>query len=213
VHHRVAEPEPAVDRFPFTYDRRGRGDSGDTAPYAVDREVEDIEALIEAAGGSAYLFGISSGAALALEVARRDHAVTKLALYEAPFIVDDSRPPVPKDFGTTLTGLVAADRRGDAVKLFLRHVGAPAIFVALMPLLPVWSKLKAVAHTLPYDFAIVGDCQADEPLPATRWESVAMPTLVVVGGKSPAWFHHGAQALADALPNAEHVCSRAKLIT
>ena len=103
------------------------------------------------------MFGISSGAALALEVARRDPAVKKLALYEPPFIVDDSRPPVPKDLATTLTELAAVDRRGDAVKLFLRQVGAPAIVVAVMRLMPVWSKLKAVAHTLPYDAAIVGD--------------------------------------------------------
>src|SRR5216684_3552609 len=89
----------------FTYDRRGRGDSGDTAPYAVEREVEDIQALIEAAGGSVYLFGISSGAALALEVARCDPAVKKLALYEAPFIVDNSRPPIPKDLATDLKEL------------------------------------------------------------------------------------------------------------
>src|SRR5215218_8586591 len=169
----------------FIYDRRGRGESGDTAPYAVEREVEDIQALIEVAGGSAYLFGISSGAALALEAARRDPAVKTLALYEPPFIVDDSRPPVPKDHATKLTELTAADRRGDAVKLFLRQVGAPAIFVALMRLTPVWSKLKAVAHTLPYDAAIVGEYQAGAPLPANRWASVAMPTLVVAGGKSP----------------------------
>jgi hypothetical protein len=139
----------------------------------------------------------------ALEVARREPAVKRLALYEAPFIVDDSRPPIPRGYATNLARFVAEDRRGDAVKLFLRQVGAPATFVGLMPLLPVWAKLKAVAHTLPYDAAIVGEYQTGEPLPAARWAFLKMSSLVVDGGKSPAWFHAGAQALADALLNAE----------
>lgn len=95
----------------FTYDRRGRGDSGDTAPYAVEREVEDIEALINEAGGSAVVYGISSGAALALEAANRGLAIKKLVLYEAPFIVDDSHPPIPKDFLARLNELIGSDRR------------------------------------------------------------------------------------------------------
>jgi len=188
----------------FTYDRRGRGGSGDTAPYAVEREVEDLQALIEEAGGSAYVSGISSGAALALEAAARGSAITKLALYEAPFIVDDSRPPIPADIVSQLNELLTADRRGDAVRLFLRQMGAPRLIVALMRLLPVWSKLTGVAHTLPYDFTILAGKQAGTPLPAGQWVEVTMPALVVVGGKSPAWFHHGTRALAQALPNADH---------
>ncbi len=188
----------------YSYDRRGRGESGDTAPYAVEREVEDIQALIREAGGSAYLYGISSGAALALEAAACGTGVTKLALYEPPFIVDDSRPPVQPDYARKLNELLAAGRRGDAVRLFLREVGLPSIVVALMRFMPAWSKLKAVAHTLPYDFATLDGNQAGNPLPAERWGAVTMPTLVVVGGKSPAWFHHGTQALADVLPNAQH---------
>src|SRR5882762_5064638 len=111
----------------FTYDRRGRGDSGNTAPYAVEREVEDIEALIQEAGGSAFVYGISSGAALALEAANRGLAIRKLALYEAPFIVDDSRTPIPDDFLARLNGLIAADRRADAVRMFMGLVGVPGI--------------------------------------------------------------------------------------
>jgi len=107
----------------FTSDRRGRGDSGNTAPYAIDREVEDIDVLIKEAGGSACLFGMSSGAALALEAANRGLAIRKLAVYEAPFIVDASRPPIPDDFLTRLNGLVASDRRADAVRLFMKLVG------------------------------------------------------------------------------------------
>jgi pimeloyl-ACP methyl ester carboxylesterase len=131
----------------FTYDRRGRGDSGDTAPYAVEREVEDIGALLDEAGGAAFVWGISSGAVLALEATNRLTGIKKLALYEAPFIVDDSRPPVSKDDWARISDAVAAGRRSDAVQLFLKAVGAPAFFVALMRLLPVWPKLKAVAHT------------------------------------------------------------------
>jgi pimeloyl-ACP methyl ester carboxylesterase len=188
----------------FTYDRRGRNDSADTPPYTVQREIEDLQALIEEAGGSAYVWGISSGAALALEATRRGADVTKLALYEPPFIVDDSRPPIPADIASQLTALIAANRRGDAVRLFLRHMGAPAIVIALMRLLPLWAKLTRIAHTLPYDMTILAPYQAGTPLPADRWNDVRIPTLVLVGGKSPAWFRHSTQALADVLPNAAH---------
>src|SRR5512136_3089047 len=99
----------------LAYDRRGRGDSGDTAPYAVEREVEDIDALVTEAGGSAFVYGHSSGAVLALEAAARGLAITRLALYEPPFIVDNSHPPVSADYVARLNQLVAAGRRGDAV--------------------------------------------------------------------------------------------------
>src|SRR5262249_61113166 len=113
----------------FAYDRRARGDSGDTPPYAVGREVEDLEALIEEAGGSAQVWGMSSGAALALEAAVCGLRITKLALYEPPFIVDRSRPPIPPDYISRLEGFLAEDRRGDAVKLFLRQMGPPGVAV------------------------------------------------------------------------------------
>ncbi len=187
----------------FTYDRRGRGESGNTTPYAIEREIEDIEALVEEAGGSACMYGISSGAALAIEAANRGLPIEKLALYEAPFIVDDTRTPIPADFLQRLNGLISADRRGDAVKLFMKLVGVPSIFIALMRFMPAWAKLKAVAHTLPYDITIVQDNQVGKPLPATRWGSVTAPTLVMDGGKSPAWIRHAMQALAAILPNAK----------
>jgi pimeloyl-ACP methyl ester carboxylesterase len=126
----------------FTYDRRGRGESGDTPPYSIDREVEDIAALIQQAGGSASLCGVSSGAALALEATGQGLPVDKLAVYEAPFIVDDGRPPIPEDYKAQLTELLSADRRGDAVKLFMKIVGVPAVFLTIMPVLPAWGKLK-----------------------------------------------------------------------
>jgi pimeloyl-ACP methyl ester carboxylesterase len=188
----------------FTYDRRGRGESSDTKPYAVEREVEDLEALVKETGGSAFVYGISSGAALALEAANRGLAIKKLALYEAPFIVDDSRPPIPEGYLAQLNELIASDRRGDAVKLFMKLVGVPAIFVAMMRFMPAWSKLKSVAHTLPYDITIVQDNQRGKPLPPERWVSVTVPALVVDGGKSPGWMRHAMRALAEVLPNAQH---------
>jgi pimeloyl-ACP methyl ester carboxylesterase len=185
-----------------SYDRRGRGDSTDTAPYAVEREIEDLDAVIAEAGGPACVFGLSSGAALALEAAARGSAITKLALYEAPFIVDDSRPPVPDGIVQQFNELLAEDRRGDAVRLFLGQVGAPRVVIALMRFLPVWPKLKAVAHTLPYDMTILAGRQSGEPLPAGSCAAVTMPTLVLVGEKSPKWFHNSMETLALALPNA-----------
>src|ERR671937_2228400 len=123
----------------FAYDRRGRGASGDTAPYAVEREVDDLDALISAAGGSAFVFGHSSGAVLALEAAARGLAITKLALYEPPFIVDDSRPPLPKDYVAHLTELVSSGRRGEAVAYFMTtRVGLPVDAVAQMCHDPMW---------------------------------------------------------------------------
>jgi pimeloyl-ACP methyl ester carboxylesterase len=187
----------------YTYDRRGRGESGDAPTYAVDREVEDLEAVIAAAGGSAHVCGISSGAALALEAARQGAAIESLALYEPPFIVDDSRPPLADDYTTRLEQLIAADRRGDAVRLFMRAVGMPAPLVALMRLMPPWRKLKAGAPTLRYDAAIMGDSQSGTPLPGDRWSHTTAPTLVVTGGKSERWMHHGNEQLAGLLPNAQ----------
>jgi len=125
-------------------------------------------------------------------------------LYEPPFIVDDSRTPIPADIASQLTTLVAADRRGDAVRLFLRQMGAPAVVIALMRLLPLWSKLTRIAHTLPYDMTILAPYQTGTPLPAERWQDLRIPTLVMVGGKSPIWFHHSMRALAAVLPNSAH---------
>jgi pimeloyl-ACP methyl ester carboxylesterase len=188
----------------FTYDRRGRGTSGDAVPYAVEREVEDIAALLCEAGGSAFVWGTSSGAVLALEAANRLSGIKKLALYEAPFIVDDTRPTT-EDGWDQITGAVAADRRSDAVKLFLKLVGVPGFVRTLMPLMiPIWLKLKAVAHTLPYDGAVVRDNQRGKPLPAGQWASVTIPALVMDGGNSPAWMRHANQSLARVLPNARY---------
>lgn len=185
------------------YDRRGRGDSGDTHPYAVEREVEDVQALIADAGGSACLFGNSSGAHLALEAAAAGAPISKLALYEIPVIVDTSRPPVPSDYPTQLNALLKAGRRGDAVELFMTTIaGVPAEFVASMRQAPMWPGFEAVADTLAYDQALIADTQTSSPEPLRRWSSISTPTLVIDGGASEQWVHNGADALASSLPDA-----------
>src|SRR5437588_2746866 len=207
---RLAEASLAAALAPhftvFAYDRRGRGDSGDTPPYAVEREVEDLEALINEAGGSAFVFGHSSGAVLALEAARLlPTKITKLAVYEPPFIIDDSRPPVPRDYVAHLNELIAAGRRGEAVEYFMTDAMlVPAEMVAQMRNTPMWPQIEAVAHTIPYDGTIMGDTMSGNPSTIRKWASVTVPTLVMVGGASPAFFHNGTQALADILPNAQY---------
>ena len=185
----------------FNYDRRGRGDSGDTAPYAVEREVEDIDALVDEAGGSAFVYGTSVCAVLALYAAAAGLApkIKKLALWEPPYIVDDSRPPAPQDYKAQLSELLAAGRRGDMVELFMtKAVGMPAEFVAPMRQAPWWPAQEALAHTLIYEATLMGDFS----LPKERVASVTVPTLVIDGGQTP-WLSHAAQAVADALPNAQ----------
>jgi pimeloyl-ACP methyl ester carboxylesterase len=185
-----------------TYDRRGRGDSGHATPWTAEREVEDLDALIAAVGGSALMCGVSSGAALALEAANRGLAITKLALYEAPLIVDGARTPIGDDYLPTLRAMIAEDRRGAAVRHFMKAVQVPAVFVALMHLTPAWSKLKAVAPTLVHDVSLVEPFWRGRPLPADRWSSVAVPTLVMDGGKSPIWMRNAQRALASVVPHA-----------
>src|SRR4051794_22264207 len=169
------------------YDRRGRGESGDTPPYAVEREVEDLDALIQAVGGSAALFGMSSGAALALDAVAAGLPVSRLAVYEAPFVVDGSRPPAPADYVAHLRALVAEGRRGDAVEYFLTAgAGVPAEIVGQMRHAPMWPGFEVVAHTLPYDAALMDGTTTGGPLPADRWAAVKIPVLVGDGGASPA---------------------------
>ncbi|HEX7736179.1 MAG TPA: alpha/beta hydrolase [Ktedonobacteraceae bacterium] len=190
----------------FAYDRRGRGDSGDTAPYAVEREVEDIEAVINSAGGSAFVFGHSSGAVLALEAARLlPTKVAKLAVYEPPFLIDHSRALLPVDYVAHLNELVASGRRGDAVEYFMTQaVDIPPEGVTQARNSPMWPSLEAIAHTIAYDGTIMGDTMYGSSEPLQKWASVSMPTLVMDGGNSPAYMHHAAEKLASILPNARH---------
>ncbi|MFE2752676.1 alpha/beta fold hydrolase [Actinosynnema sp. NPDC059335] len=187
----------------YTYDRRGRGESGNATSYDVEREVEDIAALIEHAGGSAHLFGMSSGGTLVAEAAHRGVAAERIAIYESPMIVDDTREPMADDLPDRVRRALAEGRRGDAVKLFMRYVGTPGPVIALLRVMPPWRKLKAVAHTLPHDFALVAEFQRGTPPAADRWAGAEAPALVIAGGKSPEYLRNAQRRLASTLPKGE----------
>jgi pimeloyl-ACP methyl ester carboxylesterase len=186
------------------YDRRGRGDSGDAPAYAVDREVEDLAALVEAVGGDPCIYGTSSGAVLAARAVAAGVKARKLAVYEPPLALDGTHHPDPPDFVERIATMLRADRRGDAVKLFMKVVGVPRMGILFMQLIPgVFRNLKRSAHTLPHDFAILGDTQRGGPLPAEleqALDAIRVPTLAMAGGKSPAWLKHAATRVAEAVP-------------
>jgi pimeloyl-ACP methyl ester carboxylesterase len=178
----------------FNYDRRGRGESSDTAPYAIEREIEDLDALISQAGGSAPVFGYSSGATLTLRAAAHGLAISQLALYDPPPTGAKAGQLAPQ-----LTELIAAGRRGDAVELFQTEaVGIPAAVVAQMRHAPFRSGLEKMAHTLIYESTILGS------LPEGLLASVRVPTLVIDGEESHVMLRQAAQSLADALPNGRY---------
>lgn len=200
-----------ADRYTvYNYDRRGRGDSGDAKSYEIEREIEDLQAIINEAGGSAYVWGLSSGAVLTLKAAASGLHITKMALHEPPFMVDAADRKPPSDFLKQVNELIAADRRAETIKYYMtKGMGAPAFVVGIMRLMPgVWQKLMAVAHTLPYDAAIMDGYMDGKPLPVDKWNHVAMPTLVIEGTESPASLRRGAQALAKVLPNAQLISKK-----
>jgi pimeloyl-ACP methyl ester carboxylesterase len=191
--------ELSSDFTVLNYDRRGRGDSGDTPPYAIEREVEDIEAVIGAAGGSANLWGSSSGAVLALIATASGAPVTKLALWEPPFILDENARP-PSDQVEQYETMIAEGRRGDAAEYFMsKVVGMPPEFVADARTQPWWAGQEAIAHTLAYDARIMGDYS----IPTETAASVKPPTLVLAGGADMPFMRDSAQALADAIPDGQ----------
>ncbi|WAL68883.1 alpha/beta hydrolase [Amycolatopsis cynarae] len=183
-----------------TYDRRGRGESADTPPYAVAREIEDLTAVIGEAGGNAYVYGISSGAALALAAAANGSGIIGLALYEPPFVAEVEDVPGAADYRRRLRELLAAGHGGDAVALFMAQVGVPAPLIEGMRAQPGWAALEAIARTLAYDDEILGDGHLPRDLAA----AVAVPTLVLAGGASPARLRGAAKAVAEAIPAARH---------
>jgi pimeloyl-ACP methyl ester carboxylesterase len=194
-----------ADRFEVVaYDRRGRGGSGDTAPYAVAREVEDLGALIGAVGGSAALYGISSGGALALEAAASGlPGVTRVAVYEPPFALSDDGADERARYTARLTEALERDRRGDAVELFLALTGLAPEMIANARTSPMWPDMETVAPTLAYDDAVMGD---GGRIPRDRLARIGVPVLAVAGGASPAWLREAAQAVADAVPDAAYRC-------
>ncbi|WP_432111997.1 alpha/beta fold hydrolase [Streptomyces sp. YPW6] len=190
----------------INYDRRGRGASGDAPAYAPDREIEDIAALVEHVGGSASLFGSSSGAVLALRAAAAGVNVERLALYEPPFVVAEGDDGPPRDLAQQISAMLAEGRRSDAVRYFMTRVqGMPGIAVFFMKLMPkMWANLTELAGTLPYDIAVMGDTQQGKPLDTEEWKGVAARTRVLTGGKSPAAFRRAALAVTEILPQADH---------
>ena len=185
----------------INYDRRGRNESGDTSPYSVQGEIEDIDALIKEAGGSAYLAGVSSGAALALKATAAGLNVKKLVMFEPPFVNGENGHHAPIDSEEQLRKLINAGNRGGAVKFFMKDmVGLPSIAVFIMGLLPIFSKLKSVAHTLPYDAAVMSDFH----LPLDLAARINIPTLAMSGSKSPASMQKAIEKLAKAIPGAQY---------
>ena len=182
-----------------SYDRRGRGDSNEASPWSIDREVEDLAALIDAAGGKASLYGISSGALLAVDAAVRGLPVAKLALYEPPIVLDPERRP-SEAFASQLAELSSTGRRGEAVELFMtRVVQVPPPAIAGMKKSPMWSGLEALAPTLAYDIRLT----ANAPAAIDRAAGLAAPLAVWNGSASPPFMHEGARALAAAVAHGE----------
>jgi pimeloyl-ACP methyl ester carboxylesterase len=209
MQYRAADPSVAdlagrlAARFTvISYDRRGRGESDDTLPYAVEREVEDIAALIAVAGGRVSLFGHSSGAILAIEAAASGLPVDLLALYEPPFTMPGARPAFPPDYVESLDRhLAAGDRSAVAEIFFTSGVGIPPEQVAGMKQSPFWDFATSVAHTLPYDARIVAGGFANGAFP-DRWRGLALPVLVVDGDATMPYMHPAADGVAAFLPNA-----------
>jgi pimeloyl-ACP methyl ester carboxylesterase len=198
--------ELAGDFTVLNYARRGRGGSGDTSPYAVEREIEDLAALIAEAGGSAHVYGVSSGGALALEAAATGLAIDRIAVYEVPYNLADDWPPRWAQYREELDALLAVDRRGEAVEHFMRLAETPETAIAQARNAPFWPALEALAPTLAYDAACLGDGQP----PTERLRTIRQPTLVATGGPHPPdaaeWvraLEPAADAIAAALPNAK----------
>lgn len=185
----------------FRYDRRGRGESGDNHPYSIEREIEDLDAIIQEAGGTAFVYGISSGAALALQAAAFGLNIKKLAVYEPPFVIGESDRRPPEDSSTQLHELISSGRCGDAVEFFMTQmVGLPVEAVAPLRGAPEWPLLETSAPSLVYDATIMEDENWSLPKQVAL---IQMPTLVMVGGLSAAPMHRAVQAVAKAVPGAQ----------
>jgi pimeloyl-ACP methyl ester carboxylesterase len=199
--------EELAKRFAvFNYDRRGRGDSGDTAPYAVVREIEDLGVLIAEAGGTASVYAHSSGAGLALHAAAHDLPIAKLVLHEPPYNPDgaEEERQISREYAAKLEAILSEGRRGDAVELCLTTVGMPPEAVEGMRHTPRWAELEAMAPTLAYDSEIMGDLGTGGTVPTELVGRVTNESLVLVGGASPAWMIDVSRRVAAALPNGRH---------
>ncbi|MEQ9365608.1 MAG: alpha/beta hydrolase [Leptospirales bacterium] len=182
----------------YIYDRRGRGDSGDTPPYSREREIEDIDAMIAASGGPARVYGHSSGAVLALEAAARlGDRVLQATLYDPSYVHDEAEKETFRQLSLKVHRLLQEGKNGAAMTAFLKGIGMPGIFVFLMRLMPAWRKIKALAPTLAYDIALTEDLP-----PLELASKIRVPVQIVVGEKSPASIHSVARQLMRAIPAA-----------
>lgn len=200
-----------ADRYGMTvvtYDRRGRGDSTDNArDFRVEHEIADLAALVGAVGSPVSLVGWSSGAVLAMRglASGELEGVERLVAFEPPFVVEGSFHTPPPEFPERLRELVAQDQRSEVVRYFMTQgMGIPGFFVTIMRLTPFWSKLKATAHTAPYDWSVMGDYMRGEPLRVADWGRVTVPTLALAGARSEATLRAATKAIAELLPVAEH---------
>lgn len=194
-------PLLSADFTVYAYDRRARGDSGDTPPYAIEREIEDLAALIKAARGAAGLFGISSGAVLVLQAVASGLPVGALAIYEPPFNIDNKYKAPPSGYITELRNMIRQGQQASAVKYFLtKVVGVPAIIAFLLRLTPNWSKMKANAGSLPYDAELMGD----GAMPAKKIMAITVPSISIAGGKSQKMLREAAHAVGDKLKNGHY---------
>lgn len=185
----------------YSYDRRGRGDSSDASPYAVEREVEDIEALIDLAGGSASLYGHSSGAVLALEAALRlGGKVERVVLYDPPYVHDEAERVRYGILSRRVNELLGEGKNAHAMTTFLKGIGMPRLFVSFLRLMPGWRTMVALAPTLAYDILLTRDLP-----PLERARRVTVPVQVIVGEKSPARIQHVGGQLAEAIPGATFI--------
>jgi pimeloyl-ACP methyl ester carboxylesterase len=198
-HSDAPHAELLSDRFTvLNYDRRGRGDSGDTQPYAPQREIEDLAAVIEAGDGPACVLGFSSGAVLALEAATAGVPIAKLALWEPPFSVDDPEAPSrAREEIAYIQGLLAEGRRSDVLAQFFARTGAPEEVIAEMRQAPWWADAERLAHTLVYDYTIMADGLVPE-----RYAALETPALVLGGGESRGFLEIAVKATAEAVPGA-----------
>lgn len=206
----MMDPAPELARATglrtLAYDRRGRGESGDTHPYAVEREIDDLAALVAVSPGPSFLVGESSGAVLALEAARAGVPVAGLVLYEPPFIVNGDRPPLPVDYVEHVDALIGAgDRLGAFTYFSVAAIGMPESAVDGIEHGPWWPLVEPVAHTLAYEGRLVGPVATGSPEPLERYRGVSAPTLVFVGSETFPYMLAAARAISDVLPDAEHI--------
>lgn len=204
--HRKLAALLATDYTVINYDRRGRGESGDTQPWTPQREVEDIEALIDAHGGRAALFGASAGAVVALDAAAAlGDKITSVIAFEAPLIVDDSRPAIGPELAEELQGLIDRGEPGAAVTRFSKVAlqASPPMMLGLWLMVPQWRAIVAMAPTTVYELRLLRGLIEGGPIPQDRWSAIGVPTLLLSGGKSGPAMHSATAAVAEQVDGAQ----------